>query len=180
MKKISISLLLLFVFSYTLSAQQLTVASFNIRLKTTSDVGNLWDDRKQAVTNLIQSHDFDIFGIQEGFYEQVQDMKRQLHGIEYIGAGRDDGAEKGGHAAIFFNQPRIKLIKNRTFSLSATDTEHSNKGRDAGLPSICTWRVCQDEQNGKQLIFKNPHFDHIGVEARRESARLILEKATQL
>src|SRR5690606_6741983 len=95
MKKISISLLLLFVFSYTLSAQQLTVASFNIRLKTTSDVGNLWDDRKQAVTNLIQFHEFDIFGIQEGFYEQVQDMKGQLPGFEYIGVGRDDGAKKG-------------------------------------------------------------------------------------
>src|SRR5690606_10734830 len=109
MKKISLSILILLGFSYLLSAQELTVASFNIRLKTTSDVGNLWDDRKQAVTDLIQFHEFDIFGIQEGFYEQVQDIKKQLPGFEYIGVGRDDGAEKGEHSAVFFNVQRFKL-----------------------------------------------------------------------
>ncbi len=180
MKKISFSIVLLLGFSYILSAQELTVASFNIRLKTTSDVGNLWDDRKQAVTNLIQFHEFDIFGIQEGFYEQVQDMKSQLPGFEYIGVGRDDGAEKGEHSAIFFNTQRFKLIKDGTFWLSASDTGKPNKGWDAALPRICTWGVFEDNKNGKQFIFMNTHFDHVGVEARRESAKLILEKAKEL
>lgn len=180
MKKLSLSILLLLGFSYILSAQELTVASFNIRMKTTSDVGNLWEDRKQAVTNLIQFHEFDIFGIQEGFHEQVQDIKRQLPGFGYIGVGRDDGAEKGEHSAIFFNQQRFKLIKDGTFWLSATDTEKPNKGWDAALPRICTWGVFVDNQNGKQFIFMNTHFDHIGVEARRESAKLILAKAKEL
>src|SRR5690606_33447864 len=160
--------------------QQLTVASFNIRLKTTSDVGNLWDDRKQAVTNLIQFHEFDIFGIQEGFYKQVQDMKSQLPGFEYIGVGRDDGAQKGEHSAIFYNTERFKVIKEGTFWLSATDTQQPNKGWDAALPRICTWGVFEDNQNGKQFIFMNTHFDHVGVEARRESAKLILDKAKEL
>ncbi len=180
MKKISLSILFLLGFFYILSAQELTVASFNIRLKTTSDVGNLWDDRKHAVTNLIQFHEFDIFGIQEGFYEQVQDMKNQLPGFEYIGVGRDDGAQKGEHSAVFFNKQRFKLIKDGTFWLSATDTEKPNKGWDAALPRICTWGVFEDNQNSKQFIFMNTHFDHIGVEARRESAKLILEKAKEL
>lgn len=180
MKKISLSILFLLGFFYILSAQELTVASFNIRLKTTSDVGNLWDDRKHAVTNLIQFHEFDIFGIQEGFYEQVQDMKNQLPGFEYIGVGRDDGAQKGEHSAVFFNKQRFKLIKDGTFWLSATDTEKPNKGWDAALPRICTWGVFEDNQNNKQFIFMNTHFDHIGVEARRESAKLILEKAKEL
>src|SRR5690606_9787530 len=180
MKKISLSILLLVGFSYILLAQEMTVASFNIRLKITSDVGNLWDDRKQAVTNLIQFHEFDIFGIQEGFYEQVQDMKNQLPGYEYIGVGRDDGAQKGEYSAIFFNTQRFKLIKDGTFWLSATDTGKPNKGWDAALPRICTWGVFEDNQNGKQFIFMNTHFDHVGVEARRESAKLILEKAKEL
>ena len=180
MKKISLSILFLLGFFYILSAQELTVASFNIRLKTTSDVGNLWDDRKHAVTNLIQFHEFDIFGIQEGFYEQMQDMKNQLPGFEYIGVGRDDGAQKGEHSAVFFNKQRFKLIKDGTFWLSATDTEKPNKGWDAALPRICTWGVFEDNQNNKQFIFMNTHFDHIGVEARRESAKLILEKAKEL
>lgn len=180
MKEICLSILFLLGFSCILSAQELTVASFNIRLKTTSDVGNLWDDRKQAVTDLIQFHEFDIFGIQEGFYEQVQDIKNQLSGFEYIGVGRDDGAQKGEHSAVFFNTQRFKLIKDGTFWLSAADTERPNKGWDAALPRICTWGVFEDNQNGKQFIFMNTHFDHVGVEARRESAKLILEKAKEL
>ncbi|NGM66222.1 endonuclease/exonuclease/phosphatase family protein [Sphingobacterium sp. SGR-19] len=180
MKRISLSILFLLGFFYILSAQELTVASFNIRLKTTSDVGNLWDDRKQAVTNLIQFHEFDIFGIQEGFYEQVQDMKNQLPGFEYIGVGRDDGAQKGEHSAVFFNKQRFKVIKDGTFWLSGTDTKKPNKGWDAALPRICTWGVFEDNQNGKRFIFMNTHFDHVGIEARRESAKLILEKAKEL
>lgn len=180
MKRISLSILFLLGFFYILSAQELTVASFNIRLKKTSDVGNLWDDRKQAVTNLIQFHEFDIFGIQEGFYEQVQDMKNQLPGFEYIGVGRDDGAQKGEHSAVFFNKQRFKVIKDGTFWLSATDTKKPNKGWDAALPRICTWGVFEDNQNGKRFIFMNTHFDHVGIEARRESAKLILEKAKEL
>lgn len=173
-------LLFAFGFSTVLLAQELTVASFNIRLKIASDTGNLWDDRKQAVTDLIQFHEFDIFGIQEGFYEQVQDMKSLLPGFEYIGVGRDDGAQKGEHSAVFFNKQRFKLIKDGTFWLSATDTQSPNKGWDAALPRICTWGVFEDNENGKQFIFMNTHFDHRGVEARRESAKLILEKAKEL
>lgn len=180
MKSFFLSILLLLALSCILSAQELTVASFNIRLKTTSDVGNLWEDRKQAVTNLIQFHEFDIFGIQEGFYEQVQDMKSQLPGFDYIGVGRDDGAQKGEHSAVFFNKQRFKLIKDGTFWLSATDTQSPNKGWDAALPRICTWGVFEDNENGKQFIFMNTHFDHRGVEARRESAKLILSKAKEL
>ncbi|MFD1771870.1 endonuclease/exonuclease/phosphatase family protein [Sphingobacterium suaedae] len=162
-----------------LLAQDLTVASFNIRLKTTSDTGNLWDDRKMALTNLIKFHEFDIFGIQEGFYEQVQDMKSQLPSFAYVGVGRDDGAQKGEHSAIFYNTNRFKKIKDGTFWLSASDTERPNKGWDAALPRICTWGVFEDKENGKQFIFMNTHFDHVGIEARRESAKLILAKAKQ-
>lgn len=180
MKRLFLSISLLLAFSCILPAQELTVASFNIRLKIASDTGNLWDDRKHAVTDLIQFHGFDIFGIQEGFYDQVQDMKSQLPGFEYIGVGRDDGAQKGEHSAIFFNKQRFKLIKDGTFWLSATDTEKPNKGWDAALPRICTWGIFHDNENGKPFIFMNTHFDHRGVEARRESAKLILEKAKEL
>lgn len=160
-------------------AQEMRVASFNIRLKTKSDVGNLWDDRKDQVCNLIKFHEFDIFGIQEGFIEQVQDMEARLTDYRYIGVGRDDGEQKGEHSAIFYNNKRFKNLKSGTFWLSDTDTEHPNKGWDAALPRICTWGVFQDKKNGKKFIFMNTHFDHVGKEARKESAKLILQKAKE-
>lgn len=160
-------------------AQEIRTASFNIRLKTDNDVGNLWDNRRDPLCNLVLFHEFDIFGIQEGFIEQVKDMKDRLVDYSYIGVGRDDGAKKGEHSAVFYNNKRFKMLKNGTFWLSDTDTETPNKGWDAALPRICTWGIFQDKKNGKKFIFMNTHFDHIGTQARRESAKQILAKARE-
>lgn len=172
--------LLAFCYSFSIYAQQLNVATFNIRQKNNSDVGNMWDDRKQAVTNLIKYHDFDIFGIQEAFIEQVNDMQNQLPTYSCMGVGRDDGKQQGEHSSIFYKKDRFTLIKEGTFWLSDTDLTKPNKGWDAALPRICTWGVFKDKKNGKQFIFMNTHFDHVGVQARTESAKLILEKAKEL
>ncbi len=179
MKKIILAILFIYL-TIGLSAQQLNVATFNIRLKTDKDVGNLWNDRKSAVSNLIKYHEFDIFGIQEGFIEQLQDMQADLSAYSFIGVGRDDGKQKGEHSAIFYKKDRFTLIKNGTFWLSDKDTNTPNKGWDAALPRICTWGIFKDKKNGKQFIFMNTHFDHVGIVARKESAKLILQKAKEL
>ena len=178
MKKVLLTIISL-CFLWGAIAQSMNVATFNIRLKNNGDIGNLWDDRKQAVTNLIKFHEFEIFGVQEAFIEQLKDMKNGLPDFEYIGVGRDDGKEKGEHSAIFYNKNRFKAIQNGTFWLSATDITAPNKGWDAALPRICTWGIFQDKSNGKKFILMNTHFDHVGKEARRESAKLILDKAKE-
>lgn len=180
MKKLILSLVLIGFIGVAFAQKKLTVATFNIRLKTQADEGNLWDDRKKAVTDLIKFHEFDIFGVQEAFKVQLDDMSANLPDFQYIGVGRDDGAQKGEHSAIFFNTKRFKVLENGTFWLSATDTEKPNKGWDAALPRICTWGIFKDQQSGKKFILMNTHFDHVGKEARKESAKLILAKAKEL
>lgn len=162
------------------SAQSLRVASYNIRLQTTQDVGNEWENRKSAVCQLIGFHEFEIFGVQEAFYNQMQDLHEALPQYKYIGVGRDDGQQKGEYSAVFYNPERFELLSDGTFWLSGTDTESPNKGWDAALPRICTWGVFRDLENNREFIFMNTHFDHRGVQARIESGKLILAKAKEL
>lgn len=178
MRKLIFTMVLLVAYSAAW-AQHMTVATFNIRMKTDSDVGNLWDDRKTAVTDLIKFHEFEIFGVQEAFKEQLNDMSAELPHFKHVGVGRDDGGEKGEHSAIFYDTRRFDIGEHGTFWLSDTDINTPNKGWDAALPRICTWGIFTDKKTGNKFIFMNTHFDHVGVEARRESAKLILSKAQE-
>ena len=58
----------------------------------------------------------------------------------------------------------------------STITDRPNKVWDAVLPRICTWGKFRDKQTGFTFLFFNLHMDHIGVQARAESAKLILKK----
>ncbi len=160
-------------------SQNLRVATFNIRFDNPGDAPNHWDNRKEAVAKLIQFHEFDIFGSQEGLHHQVTELKDLLPGFDYVGVGRDDGKEKGEYTALFYNREKFTVMEQHTFWLS-TDTSVPNKGWDAALPRICTWAKIKDKRNNEQFYVFNTHFDHVGVEARKQSAQLILEKIREL
>jgi len=156
-------------------SEPLTIASFNIRYDNPGDAPNNWDNRKEVVVDLIKFHGFDVFGIQEGLKHQVQFIDENLSNFAYVGVGRDDGKEKGEYSAIFYNKNKFKVLENSTFWL-APDTGKPVKGWDAALPRICTYAKFEDKRSGKQFWFFNTHFDHVGLEARQESGKLILGK----
>ncbi len=160
----------------TAYAQQFNVATYNFRLDTPSDTGNRWQQRSPHLINQIKYHRFDIFGTQEGFKHQLEDVHTGLEGFEYIGVGRDDGKEKGEYAAIFYNTVLFDLLQHGNFWLSE-ETSYPNKGWDAALPRICTWGKFKDKRTGFTFLLFNVHFDHVGVEARKNSTKLILEQA---
>jgi endonuclease/exonuclease/phosphatase family metal-dependent hydrolase len=178
MKKLLFFLTFLFIYQLT-PAQSFHVATYNIRLDVASDGINQWSNRKSMLSQLIRFHRFDVFGTQEGFKHQLEDLQKDLPTHSYVGVGRDDGAEKGEYAAIFYNKSLFNLAESGTFWLS-TDTERPNKGWDAALPRICTWATLTHRTSGTTFLVMNIHFDHVGVLARSESAKLLLHQAKTL
>lgn len=158
------------------SSQPFQVATYNLRLDVESDGINRWANRKDRVIQLIRYHAFDVFGTQEGFKHQLDGIKEGLPDFDYVGVGRDDGAEKGEYAAIFYNTSLFAPGQSGTFWLS-TETDKPNKGWDAALPRICTWITLTHKESQQSFLVMNIHFDHVGVVARAESAKLLLEKA---
>lgn len=153
------------------------VASYNLRQQNSDDqaAGNGWERRAPVVAQLIQFHDFDIFGTQEGFKNQLEDLKTAMPGYDYIGVGRDDGHNEGEHSAIFYRTDLFDVIDHGDFWLSETP-DRPGLGWDAVCVRICTWGKFRHKPSGREFLFFNLHMDHIGTTARVESAKLIKRK----
>lgn len=177
MKRLLLFALLLL--SFQLSAQQLTVGSYNIRYKNWNDSvqGNVWNKRCQVICDQLNFMAPDVFGTQEVLYGQLQDMKEALDGYDYIGIGRDDGERAGEHEAIFYKTDKIKLLDHGDFWLSETP-EKPGLGWDAVCIRICTWgKFSLDET---VFYYFNLHMDHVGVIARREAAKLVVARIREI
>lgn len=182
MKKIALYLLAfvsLASASYAQKTATMNVASYNLRYNTPNDGVNAWPNRKENVKGLIRFHEFDIFGVQEALVGQLKDVA-ELPEFAYYGKGRDDGQEGGEHSAIFYKKDRFKLLKSGDFWLSETP-DKPGLGWDAKCCNrICSWAQFEDMNTKKKFYFFNVHFDHQGVEARRQSGHLMVKKIKEI
>jgi len=178
---IFITLSLTFVQCQCSKDSPLTVGTYNIRYKNTSDSlnGNGWQQRAPVIRDIIKYNTFDIIGIQEALHSQMIDLTDMLPDYSYIGVGRDNGQTAGEYAPIFYKKSKFTLTKSGHFWLSDI-TDAPNVGWDAALPRICTWGKFNVNGFNKPIWFFNLHMDHIGVEARKESARLVLRKIEEM
>lgn len=157
----------------------MNVASFNIRMDTPNDSLDAWPNRKEMVKGLIAFHEFDLFGIQEGFHHQITDIL-ELGNYDYVGGGRDDGESAGEHSAIFYKKERFEVLNNGDFWFSETP-DIPGKGWDATCCNrICSWAHFKDLSSGKEFYFFNMHYDHQGKEARKNSSLLLLQKVREI
>ena len=158
-----------------------TAASYNLRNANSADSlqGDGWGNRCPIIAGLVQFHEFDIFGTQEGLRHQLDSLKTSLPKYDYIGVGRNDGKKEGEHAAIFYRIDTFELLEHGDFWLSETP-EKPSVGWDAVLPRICTWGHFKYKDTGFEFLFFNLHMDHIGKQARVESALLVQQKMKEI
>lgn len=178
MKKLISSLSLLFLamaYGKAEDKEVLKIATFNLRMDTPSDGENAWFHRKDMVNDLIRFYGFDLFGTQEGFTHQLNDILR-LSDYRFIGVGRDDGKDAGEHCAIFYRSDRFKVLDQGDFWLSE-HPEKPGRGWDGTCCNrICTWGKFEDLKNHKQFYFFNVHYEYEGDVARRESSNLMISR----
>ena len=178
MKKLIIFVSLLFLamaYGKAEDKEVLKIATFNLRMDTPSDGENAWFHRKDMVNDLIRFYGFDLFGTQEGFTHQLNDILR-LSDYRFIGVGRDDGKDAGEHCAIFYRSDRFKVLDQGDFWLSE-HPEKPGRGWDGTCCNrICTWGKFEDLKNPKQCYCFNVHYEYEGDVARRESSNLMISR----
>lgn len=170
--------IIMFVLSMDTYAQPFTVASYNIRYNNPGDSLNAWPLRKEVVRRLINFHEIDLLGVQEALHDQILDLA-EIKRFAWVGVGRDDGKTKGEYSAIFYDKTVFEAIESGTFWLSPTP-DRVSKGWDADLERICTWAKFRHIASGQVFFHFNTHFDHRGEQARQESAKLLVAKATEM
>lgn len=168
---------LLFFAAIATQAQELTVASYNVRYFNDGDAqrGNGWARRSPWLCSLVEFMDFDIFGAQEVMHNQLGDLLSMMPQYAYIGVGRVDGKQEGEYSPIFYKRDRFELLDSGTFWLSETP-EKPSVGWDAALSRICTWGHFLDRQTQRRFWFFNLHMDHVGVQARHNGGELVMKR----
>ncbi len=170
----------LWMIAFGLVAQEpVELISYNIRMNTSGDGEHAWPYRKADVVNLLRFHRADIFCVQEALPEQMDDLCTAFPDFQYEGIGRDDGKREGEFSAVFYSRERFKKLDGGTFWLSESP-EKCSFGWDAACRRVCSWVKLEDRESGQTLHVFNTHFDHKGEEARKNSARLILDRIASI
>jgi endonuclease/exonuclease/phosphatase family metal-dependent hydrolase len=156
------------------------VMSFNIRYQNENDGKNGWEFRREDVAGVFRFHHVDAAGLQEAVRSQIDDLTKQLPEYAWLGAGRLDGKDEGEFTPILYRRDRLELLESGTSWLSETPEIVGSKGWDAALPRILTFAKFKDRQTGREWYLFNTHFDHVGVKARDESARLLRQAIGKL
>lgn len=172
-------LIICFAFSSFGFAQNYSVMSYNIKLDYPKEGDHSWKNRKPFLINQIKFYEPDIMGVQEAMPNQMKDIDSLMTSYNFVGVGRDDGKVEGEYSAIFYKTEKFHSIKSNTFWLSKTP-EQVSMGWDAVVKRVCTYALFEDKVSGKKFWVFNTHFDHVGKEAKKNSATLILEKIKEI
>lgn len=156
------------------TAQELDLVTWNIRYAEPADGPDRWERRRSHVAGLLVTGRFPVIALQEALIAQLRYLDPYLLRHERFGVGREDGATRGEFCAVYVDTTVLSPLDSRTFWL-APDRTRPARGWDAACERVVTMVVVKHRATGDTLTILNTHWDHVGTEARRESARIIAE-----
>ncbi len=150
------------------------VMSFNIRYGTAPDGENDWTSRRRLVFETIQTDAPGVIGLQEVLAFQGRELCEALPDYAFVGVGRDDGAGEGELVPIMYRKKLFELVDCGYIWLSEQIDRPGVKGWDAACPRVLTWVRLGFKRSPLNSIYViNTHFDHVGEQARLESAKIV-------
>lgn len=160
------------------SSETLCVMTYNLRYAS-SNPPNSWPQRRPVARACIERVSPDIFGIQEGLYQQLKDLHQDLPEYDSIGLGRDGGS-RGEFMAVFYRKVRFEPLEYDHFWLSDTPDVIGSTSWGNSNRRMVTWVRFRDRPTGKEFYLFNTHLDHQIQIAREKGAELILKRINAL
>lgn len=158
------------------------IITLNLRYDKPDQGNNDWKFRRYAIAKLIEKHNPDIIGTQEGKAHQILDLHRLLP--QYQSVGTDQmGNGTGEHCAIFYQTQKFKCIESKDFWLSDTPKLVGSISPEWGNTTpkcvSCGVFISQETQQQQITVF-NTHLDYYSQNARKLSIPLIQKYLNQV
>ncbi|MCP3736584.1 endonuclease/exonuclease/phosphatase family protein [Sphingomonas sp. RP10(2022)] len=154
-------------------APMLMVMTFNVRLPLASDGANDWPHRRALFVATVAAADPDLFGTQELFQRQGDDIVRALPRYRWFGRDRR-GGHGDEHMGLFYRPDRLTLLAQGDFWLSDTPEVPGSISWGHPYPRMVTWGRFRT-RDGRRFVALDTHFPYRAEDdaAREKAATLI-------
>jgi endonuclease/exonuclease/phosphatase family metal-dependent hydrolase len=152
----------------------LVAASLNLRQGLAWDGRNSWPLRRRAAARCLDDLRADVVGLQEAHGFQQHYLVRRLSGYSAVGAGRDDGRERGERCTVLYRPGRLDLESWTVKWFSATPGVPGSRGWGNPVARVVTLCRFRDRAGGRRFGVANAHWDGASAESRLRSSQALL------
>ncbi len=178
--------LFIFLFFYcsfigTSFADPINVATWNIRINIKKDsvAGNIWANRREAIVKMVQSNDFDIWGVQEDFNKELNELNSMLPYFSRKGFPNHENGKVGTFNSVFYKKKRFDEQKSGMFYFAPRE-DVPMLGWNGKYIRSCTWVKLVERNTSRVFWVFNTHMDYAGGEVERESCKMLLRKIREI
>eukprot|EP00429_Kryptoperidinium_foliaceum_P107498 CAMPEP_0176260852 /NCGR_PEP_ID=MMETSP0121_2-20121125/39794_1 /TAXON_ID=160619 /ORGANISM="Kryptoperidinium foliaceum, Strain CCMP 1326" /LENGTH=321 /DNA_ID=CAMNT_0017600771 /DNA_START=59 /DNA_END=1024 /DNA_ORIENTATION=- len=161
-------------------ARELQVWSFNLRTEfcDKADGPDGWSQRRSGVAELLRRRRPALVCCQEATQAMLEYLAEQLRDDGYAWVGVSRSVDRPDETAgMLFDASRLRLVDHSAEWFGPPGTPAGAAGWDAALPrtmETALFRVATWAAPGAYLRAVSTHFDHVGTEARAQSASQLL------
>jgi endonuclease/exonuclease/phosphatase family metal-dependent hydrolase len=152
----------------------IVAASLNIRHGSAWDGLQSWPLRRRAASRCLADLGAEIAGLQEVHGYQQRYLTRRLKGYAAVGAGRDDGHERGERCPVLYRPGRVELESWTVRWFSDTPAVPGSLGWGNPVTRLVTLCRFVDLVGGRRFGVANAHLDGTSAESRLRSAEALL------
>jgi endonuclease/exonuclease/phosphatase family metal-dependent hydrolase len=153
----------------------LVVASLNLRHGRAWDGRHSWPLRRRATARCLAGLGAELVGLQEVHGFQQHYLARRLSGYAAVGAGRDDGRERGERCTVLYRPGRLELDSWTVRWFSDTPGVPGSRGWGNPVTRLVTLCRVIDRADGRAFGVADAHWDGASAESRLRSAEALLE-----
>lgn len=162
-------------------ADPIKVATWNIRINIKKDsvAGNIWSNRREAIVKMVQSNDFDIWGVQEDYKKELNELNSRLNEYRRVGFPNHENGRLGSFNSIFYRRDRFELLDSGMFYLAEDETKPALWWNGKFIRS-CSWAKFRINHGDVEFWVFNTHTDYAGGKVERESCKMLIRKIREI